>query len=99
MRNQERTYVILYDISNPKRWRLVFKLMKEYGAWMQLSVFQCRLTDMRRAELIAKVSDCINHNEDSFMVLDLGPSDHVEVKVQTLGNLAFDPIEPKVRIF
>jgi hypothetical protein len=28
-----------------------FKLMKGYGRWLQLSVFQCRLRAQRRAEL------------------------------------------------
>lgn len=73
--------------------------MKEYGAWMQLSVFQCRLTDMKRAELMTKVSDIINNREDSLMVLDLGPSDQVEIKVKAIGKLTFEPIEPKTRIF
>ena len=99
MRNQERTFVVLYDISDPKRWRRVFKTMKEYGQWLQLSAFQCRLTDMRRIELVAKVSEIINQREDSFMLLDLGPAENVEIKVQALGKLRFDPIEPKARIF
>jgi len=43
----EHLYVISYDISEPKRWRRVFKIMKGYGEWLQLSVFQCRLNKMR----------------------------------------------------
>ena len=33
----ERMYIIAYDISDPKRWRRVFKLMHGYGEWLQLS--------------------------------------------------------------
>ena len=40
----ERLYIVAYDIADPKRWRRVFKVMKGYGHWLQLSVFQCRLT-------------------------------------------------------
>jgi hypothetical protein len=47
----ERLYIVSYDISNERRWRRVFKLMRGYGQWLQLSVFQCRLTGRRRAEL------------------------------------------------
>ena len=99
MSSQERTFVVLYDISSPKRWRRVFKLMKGYGAWLQLSAFQCRLTEIKRAELVVKISEIINHAEDSFMLLDLGSSENVEIKVQTLGKLAFKPIQPKAQIF
>jgi hypothetical protein len=44
--------VVSYDISNDRRWRRVFKLMRGYGQWLQLSVFQCRLTARRRVELM-----------------------------------------------
>ena len=73
--------------------------MKEYGQWLQLSAFQCRLTDMKRSELVGKVAEVINLREDSFMVLDLGPAENVDIKVETLGKLTFDPILPKAQIF
>ena len=50
----ERLYIVAYDIAEPKRWRRVFKVMKGYGYWLQLSVFQCRLTARRRAEMTAR---------------------------------------------
>ena len=73
--------------------------MKAHGEWVQLSVFQCRMTDMRRAELLVEVSDVINHEEDSFMILDLGPSEQVEIKVETIGKHNFKAIEPKTQVF
>ena len=48
---EERLYIVTYDISDDRRWRRVFKLMRGYGRWLQLSVFQCRLSAQRRAEL------------------------------------------------
>ena len=42
--SDEHLYIVTYDIADDKRWRAVFKLMHGYGEWMQLSVFQCRLT-------------------------------------------------------
>jgi hypothetical protein len=36
---EENLYVVAYDISDPRRWRRVFRLMNGYGAWVQLSVF------------------------------------------------------------
>ena len=50
----EHLYIISYDISQPKRWRRVFKIMKGYGEWLQLSVFQCRLSKTRVLQLEAE---------------------------------------------
>jgi len=47
----ERLYIVAYDIADQKRWRGVFRTMKGYGRWLQLSVFQCRLSGRRRADL------------------------------------------------
>lgn len=40
----EHLYIVTYDIRDPKRWRRVFKIMNGYGEWVQLSVFQCRMS-------------------------------------------------------
>lgn len=37
-------YVVCYDITDPKRWRKVFKLLHGYGRPLQYSIFRCRLT-------------------------------------------------------
>lgn len=82
----ERLYVVAYDISHPKRWRRVFKLMHGYGRWLQLSVFQCRLSARRRAELAARLDALIHHAEDHVVILDLGPADQVELRVESFGK-------------
>ena len=38
-----KSYLVTYDVSCPKRWRRVYRLLQGYGDWMQLSVFRCRL--------------------------------------------------------
>lgn len=43
----ERLYIVTYDTADQKRWRRVFRVMEAYGHWLQLSVFQCRLTARR----------------------------------------------------
>ena len=82
----ERLYVVTYDIADPKRWRRVFRLMKGYGRWLQLSVFQCRLTARRRAELAARLEEAIRPQEDHVIILDVGPADAVEPRVESLGR-------------
>ncbi len=83
---KERLYVVTYDIADPKRWRRVFKTMKGYGRWLQLSVFQCRLTARRRAEMTARIDRLIRPTEDHVLVLDLGPAEQVDLRVESLGK-------------
>jgi len=45
----EHLYIVTYDIRDPKRWRRIFKIMNGYGEWVQLSVFQCRMSRRRHA--------------------------------------------------
>ncbi|MFO1126821.1 MAG: CRISPR-associated endonuclease Cas2 [Rhodospirillales bacterium] len=86
MFDEERLYIVTYDIAEPKRWRRVFKLMNGYGEWLQLSVFQCRLTRRRKVELQAALAERINHNADHVLLLDLGHADKVDVRVTSLGK-------------
>ena len=89
MARDERLYLVVYDISDAKRWRFVYKTMQGFGEWVQLSVFQCRLSRPRHAELIAKLDENIHHEEDHVVIIDLGPADRVEPKVQSLGKRSF----------
>jgi CRISPR-associated protein Cas2 len=70
-----QTYIVSYDICNPKRLRKVFKLMKGYGDHVQLSVFRCELTHRLLVELRARLADTINHAVDQVMFVDVGPED------------------------
>jgi len=83
---EERLYIITYDISDDRRWRRVFKLMKGYGRWLQLSVFQCRLGAQRRAELARRLEEIIHGRDDHVLILDLGPADKVDPRVESLGK-------------
>lgn len=82
----ERIYIVTYDIGEPRRWRRLFKLMHGYREWLQLSVFQCRLTRRRRAELAAAINEVINHNQDHVLILDLGSVERVELRVESMGK-------------
>lgn len=88
----ERLYIVTYDISEPRRGRKIFKLMHGYGEWLQLSVFQCRLSRRRHAELIAMLDEMIHHKDDHVVLLDLGLAEQVKPHVVSLGK-DFSPIE------
>ncbi len=85
MRN-EHLYLVTYDIADPKRWRSVFRIMEGFGDWLQLSVFQCRLSPQRHAELIALLDGIIHHDEDHVMLVDIGLADQVIPRVVSLGK-------------
>jgi CRISPR-associated protein Cas2 len=88
----ERLYLVTYDIGDPKRWRAVFKLMHGYGEWAQLSVFQCRLSLRRHAEMVATLDQIIHHADDHVLVIDLGLVERVEPKVVSLGKRTFEAV-------
>jgi CRISPR-associated protein Cas2 len=87
----ERLYIVTYDISDQKRWKKVFKLMHRYGRWVQLSVFQCRLTARRRAQMARMLEERIHARDDHVLILDLGPADKVDPRVESLGK-TYEPV-------
>jgi CRISPR-associated protein Cas2 len=91
----EHTYIVVYDIADARRWRVVFRLMNGFGEWAQLSVFQCRLTRARALELESQLMQAIDATQDHVMIVDLGPSDSVSPKITSLGKRGFEPIERK----
>jgi len=88
----EHLFLVAYDIGDQKRWRRVFRIMKGYGEWLQLSVFQCRLSRKRHAELIALLDAVIHHDADHIVLIDVGPADSVAPRVTSLGQ-DFNPVE------
>lgn len=87
----DHIYLVTYDIADDRRWRRVFKIMNGYGEWLQLSVFQCRMSDRRRAELIHLLDGAIHHGEDHILIMDIGPADRVMPRVTSLGK-DFSPV-------
>ena len=72
MRN---SFIVCYDICDPKRLRQVFKIMRGWGDHLQYSVFECQLTKMDTARLRAELSEVIHHTEDQVLFVNLGPSE------------------------
>lgn len=82
----EHLYIVTYDIGDQKRWRRVFGVMRGYGEWLQLSVFQCRLSAHRHAEMITTLDGILHHVDDHLLSLDLGMADRVDPRVISLGK-------------
>jgi CRISPR-associated protein Cas2 len=88
----EHAYLVCYDIGDPRRWRKVYMTMKGVGEWLQLSVFHCRLTREKYLRMQDNLAGMIKRSEDHVLIIDLGPADTVELRVESMGR-AFDPIE------
>lgn len=87
-----RSYLVAYDIRDPKRLRRVHKLVKAYGEPWQLSVFYCVLKDIDRARLENDLRELIHHRVDQVLILDLGPDDAtVRERAKTLGPALPEP--------
>lgn len=84
--SDERLFIVTYDIADDRRWRRVFKTMNGYGEWIQLSVFQCRLTRRRRAELETRLREVIKAGEDHMLLIDVGPADQIHLAIESLGK-------------
>ena len=82
----ERLYIVTYDIADQRRWRRVFKTMQGYGEWLQLSVFQCRLTRRRRAELETRLRELVKNGEDHILLIDVGPAKKIHLAVESIGK-------------
>ncbi|HMN75209.1 MAG TPA: CRISPR-associated endonuclease Cas2 [Burkholderiaceae bacterium] len=93
MGSDEHLYIVTYDIADDRRWRAVFKLMHGFGEWMQLSVFQCRLTRSRHVDLSSRLGAAIDSVQDHVLIIDLGIADQVTPRVQSLGKRGFAAVE------
>lgn len=92
-------YVVTYDVADPKRLRQVFKVMKGFGAHLQLSVFSCDLTEMMVVQLKAALMAVIHSTEDTVLLIDIGPTDgRGTTSFECLGKSSLPP-ERGPRIF
>lgn len=80
-------YIVTYDVSDDKRWRKVFEVMKGYGEHLQYSVFRCTLSARAKAGLMERLSRVIKHDEDQVLFFPLGPEDGFDAsRIEALGR-------------
>jgi CRISPR-associated protein Cas2 len=87
----ERLYLVAYDIHSQRRWRKLYRLLLGYGDWVQLSIFQCRLTAPRHAALCSAVDGLIDHREDQVLFVDLGPAEAAQIRFDSFGRRYAQP--------
>ena len=63
------SYIVAYDISDPKRLRKVATCCEDFGVRKQYSVFLCRLSATDLVRLKSRLYDLINLQEDQVLFL------------------------------
>lgn len=93
-----QAYIVTYDVSDQKRLRRVFKIMRGYGEHLQLSVFRCELSDRELVELRAKLTEVVHHEQDQVLFVDMGPAEgRGFAAIRSLGR-AYKPPERRALI-
>lgn len=74
-------YLVAYDVRDPKRLRQTHQVLKEFACGGQKSAFECYLTLAEHDELVSRVEQCMDTDEDALLVIRLTGRDNVS----TLG--------------
>jgi CRISPR-associated protein Cas2 len=82
------TYLVAYDICDPKRLRRVATICEDFGSRKQFSVFFCRLGAVDLVRLKSRLYDVINLDQDQVLFIPLCA--RCAAAIEALGR----PIEP-----
>jgi CRISPR-associated protein Cas2 len=82
------TYLVAYDIADPKRLRKVAKTCEDFGLRRQYSVFFCRLQAVDLVRLKSRLYDVINLDQDQVLFVPICA--RCASAIEALGK----PIEP-----
>ena len=89
-----RDYLVAYDVSSPKRWRRVYRLLHGYGDWVQLSVFRCRLDPRRRRRMEQELRAVMETAEDRLLIARL-EEDGPTGRTSEAGSTGLDRVTAK----
>jgi CRISPR-associated protein Cas2 len=82
------TYLVAYDIADPKRLRKVARTCEDFGLRRQFSVFFCRLSATDLVRLRSRLHDVIDLDKDQILFVPL--CKRCAGLIESLGR----PIEP-----
>jgi CRISPR-associated protein Cas2 len=69
--NNDHLYLAAYDIQSPSRLRQALHVLLDYALGRQKSVFECPMTPAQQRELISRVEQVIDPDEDRFALIRL----------------------------
>ncbi|CAK8724790.1 CRISPR-associated endoribonuclease Cas2 [Candidatus Electrothrix laxa] len=71
---KRRAMVIAYDITDNKRRRKLFRVLKSWKLSAQYSVFECKLTRAEASELFLQLTDLLDEEQDILLLARLDGS-------------------------
>lgn len=78
--------VISYDIKNDRRRTKVHKALKDYGTWVQYSVFECRLTRTEFLTLRHRLQHLLDDDGDESIRF-YGLCEECQRKIERIGGI------------
>ena len=93
------TYLVCYDICDPKRLRRVAEVCEDFGVRLQYSVFECDLNAAERVKLEGKLADVLHHDEDQVLFIDLGPAEGRGERVITALGRQYTKVDAPCYVF
>ncbi len=94
-----KTFLVTYDIRDPKRLRKVYKTMRNWGDHLQLSVFECQLSSSDLLILKRTLKEIVNQAVDQVLFVDLGPANgRRERVIEAIGQPYIELASPCVVI-
>lgn len=61
-------YLISYDIRDPKRWRLSYKMLRGNGEWLQYSLFRCHLNKTELEAMRWELEKILTAEDDLLII-------------------------------
>lgn len=87
-----QTFIVSYDIADPKRLRLVYRFMRGWGDHLQLSVFRCELNARELVEVRTGLASLIHHQHDQVLFVDVGPVEgRGSTSIRAIGKVYVPP--------
>lgn len=86
------TYIVSYDVSDPKRLAKTAKVCRNFGDRIQKSVFACLLTHADLVMLRTKLSRVIHRDADQVLFIRLGTAPEEATTITALGK-PYVPVE------
>jgi CRISPR-associated protein Cas2 len=77
--------VISYDIQSDRRRTKIHKVLKNYGSWIQYSVFECDINKMQYLRLRDQLERLINVDDDSLRFYLL--CEECKRKIERIGGI------------
>jgi CRISPR-associated protein Cas2 len=86
------SYLVCYDISDPKRLRKTARCCEDFGYRKQKSVFLCRVSATDFVRLRSRLYDIINLEEDQVLFIPM--TDSCLERIEAIGRPT-DPHDAK----